>query len=299
MSVDQVAAVRRFNRTLTGRIGALQDEYLARPRPLGASRVLWEIGARGEEVRALRIRLGLDSGYLSRLLRSMEREGLIETEPDPRDSRVRFVTLTKAGIEEWKVLDRDSDALARSLLSPLTPSQRSKLVDAIGTVERLLTAGLVEIQIEDPTTDDARYCIRRYFAELDERFEGGFDPALSISADVHELTEPAGLLLLARLRDEPIGCGALKFHETAPAEIKRMWVDNSVRGLGLGLRLLNELEDQARRRDVRVVRLETNKTLFEAINLYRSAGYEEVPRFNDETFAHHWFEKRLRTPANQ
>jgi GNAT superfamily N-acetyltransferase len=160
-------------------------------------------------------------------------------------------------------------------------------------VERLLTAGLVRVDVEQPTTPAARFCIESYFAELDSRFDTGFDPSRSISADADELTEPAGLLLVARLRGEPIGCGALKLHGADPAEIKRMWVAPPARGLGVGRRILSELERHARPRGVRIARLETNRTLREATNLYRSAGYVEVDRFNDEPYAHHWFEKRL------
>jgi ribosomal protein S18 acetylase RimI-like enzyme len=149
------------------------------------------------------------------------------------------------------------------------------------------------IRVEDPTTAPARFCIDSYFAELDARFDTGFDPGLSISADAAELTAPAGLLLVVWRGDEPVGCGALKLRGTEPAELKRMWVSASARGLGLGRRLLTELEAHARRLGATVVRLETNHTLTEAIALYRSAGYVEVPPFNDEPYAHHWFEKRL------
>ena len=159
--------------------------------------------------------------------------------------------------------------------------------------ERRLRASMVRIAIEDPTTPDARWCIEQYFAELHARFEAGFDPALSISADAHELTPPAGALVVARLDDRPVGCGALKFHPGAPAELKRMWVAPEARGLGLGRRLLDELERLARDAGVEIVRLETNGTLTEAITLYRRSGYREVDAFNDEPYAHHWFEKRL------
>lgn len=151
----------------------------------------------------------------------------------------------------------------------------------------------VTFAVADPTSDDARYCVDAYFDELDGRFESGFDPRRSISADADELTEPEGLLLLARLHGEPVGCGALKLNDDEPAEIKRMWVAPSARGLGLGRRLLAELEEQARARGIMKVQLETNSTLTEAIRLYRSAGYEEVEPFNEEPYAHHWFEKRL------
>jgi DNA-binding MarR family transcriptional regulator/GNAT superfamily N-acetyltransferase len=286
-------AVRSFNRTVTQRIGALQDAYLARARPLGASRVLWEIGEDGTDLRALRVRLGIDSGYLSRLVRSLEQDGLVSVVPRATDKRVRTVQLTGAGRAEREVLDRRSDELASSLLAPLSAGQRARLVDAMGVVERLLVAGLVEVDVEDPTSPAARFCIQSYFAELETRFDTGFDPGRSISADADQLTEPAGLLLVARLRDEPTGCGALKFHGTEPAEIKRMWVAPTARGLGVGRRIVGELERHAGLRGVRLVRLETNQALHEAASLYRSAGYVEVAPFNDEPYAHHWFEKRL------
>jgi DNA-binding MarR family transcriptional regulator/GNAT superfamily N-acetyltransferase len=292
--MDDVAQVRAFNRTVTQRIGALQDAYLARGRPLGASRVLWEVGQGATDLRSLRVRLDLDSGYLTRLVRSLEDDGLVAIAPDPSDKRVRTVSLTRAGRAERALLDRRSDELASSFLAPLSDSHRARLIEAMGAVERLLTAGLVEVEIEDPTSPAARYCLESYFAELDTRFDAGFDPSQSISADADELTEPAGLLLVARLRDEPVGCGALKLHGGRPAEIKRMWVAPTARGLGVGRRLLAELERHARERGVRVVRLETNRTLVEASSLYRSAGYAEVDAFNDEPYAHHWFQKRLR-----
>ena len=152
---------------------------------------------------------------------------------------------------------------------------------------------MIEVAPIDPAHPSARHCLHEYFAELDRRFDTGFDPARSISADDEEMRPPAGLFLVAMLYNKPIGSGALKFHDHAPAELKRMWVDRSVRGLGVGRRLLSELEDQAAKHGVRTVRLETNKTLVEAISLYRSAGYTEVAAFNDEPYAHHWFEKQL------
>jgi DNA-binding MarR family transcriptional regulator/GNAT superfamily N-acetyltransferase len=291
MDTAAVRSVRSFNRTVTQRLGVLEDEYLGRARPLGASRVLWEIGDEGTDLRALRASLDLDSGYLSRLIRSLEADGLIAVEPDPADKRVRTVRLTAAGRAEREVIDTRSDDLAWSLLAPLKDTQRTRLVDAMAQVERLLTAGLVEVAVEDPHTPAARACIAAYFAELDDRVEGGFDPTVTIPADPDELTEPRGLLLLARLHDQPIGCAALKLHGDEPAEIKRMWVARSARGLGVGRRLLSEVEEHARARGARVLRLETIHELTEATALYRSAGYREVAPFNGEPHADHWFEK--------
>jgi ribosomal protein S18 acetylase RimI-like enzyme len=152
---------------------------------------------------------------------------------------------------------------------------------------------MVEIAPFDPAHPHARHCLQEYFSELDRRFDTGFDPARSIPADEDELRPPAGLFLVATLGADPIGCGALKFHDHEPTEIKRMWVAESARGLGIGRRLLSELEDHAAKHGARNVRLETNKSLVEAISLYRSSGYVEVAAFNDETYAHHWFEKEL------
>ncbi len=291
--VAQVAQVRRFNRTVTQRVGALDDRFLGRDRPLGEARLLWEIGLDGCDVRTLRARLDLDSGYLSRMLRSLEADGRVTVGPSAPDRRVRAARLTKRGRVEWRTLDRRSDALASSLLEPLTETQRTKLVAAMRDVERLLTAALVEIDVIEPSHRDAQFALASYFAELDRRFEDGFDVTQSIALDPSELAPPTGVLLLARLHGAPVGCGALRFHRRKPTEIKRMWVAPEVRGVGVGRRLLAELERRAREHGDRRVRLETNRALTEAIAMYRSAGYREVPPFNDERYGDHWFEKRL------
>lgn len=293
MRDEDIARVREFNRTVTQRIGVLNDEYLAQGRPLGASRVLWEIGPDGIDVRTIRARLGLDSGYLSRLLRNLEAEGLVTVKPDAADQRVRVVRLTKAGRVERAELDRRSDELAASLLASLDDHRSHELLDAMATVERLLTAGLVEFQVEDPTGPAASYCLQSYFDELTTRFDNGFDPSLGHAGDVTVFSEPTGLFLIAYLRGTPIGCGGLKFHNEHPADLKRMWVAETARGLGVGRRLLTELEQRASEGGAGVVLLETNKSLTEAINLYRTTGYTEIPSFNDEPYAHHWFEKHL------
>jgi|SRR5436305_500575 len=294
MSADpSIAQVRRFNRTVTQRVGALSDRYLWRDRTLGASRVLWEIGSEGCEVRSLRARLELDSGQMSRLLRALERDGLIDLSPSPADRRIRVARLTPAGLAERALLDERSDELATSMLAPLDARHRSELVAAMRTVERLMTASMVELRAVDPGGADARRCLRAYFAELNRRSDIPFDPAKGTSAEPHELRPPAGAFIVAYLRDEPIGCGALKHHRSEPSEIKRMWVAESARGLGIGRRLLAALEQVARDARAPAVRLDTNKTLIEAISMYRSAGYQEIPRFNSEPFAHHWFEKPL------
>jgi DNA-binding MarR family transcriptional regulator/GNAT superfamily N-acetyltransferase len=293
MDPTMIERVRGFNREVTQRVGALDDRYLARARPLGQARLLWEIGEDGCDVRTLRSRLDLDSGYLSRLLRSLEDAGLVTLGPGERVRRVRTARLTAAGWAERAALDRGSDALAASLLEPLNPQQRERLVAAMGEVQRLLTAALVQIAPADPAGAHARYCMGEYAAELDRRFAHGYAPARAIPVDAAALRPPRGLLLVATLRSEPVGCGALRFHDDAWSELKRLWVAPAARGLGVGRRLMGELEARAAEHGD-VVRLDTNGALTEAIALYRSSGYVEVAPFNDDIYPDHFFEKRLR-----
>ena len=145
----------------------------------------------------------------------------------------------------------------------------------------------------DPAHRDAVRCLAAYVAELNRRSASGYDPRVGVSAEPHELVPPAGSFLIAYLGHEAVGCGAVKHHRGAPSEIKRMWVTESARGLGIGRRLLSELEASAVKSGADRARLETNRALVEAIAMYRSAGYGEVPAFNEEPFADHWFEKRL------
>ena len=288
-----VEQVRRFNRTVTQRVGALDDHYLARGRPLAEARVLWEIGEDGCEVRALRARLELDSGHASRLLRALEADGLVTVEAAAPDRRVRMARLTPAGLAERDVLNRRAEELAASLLEPLTPPQRERLVGAMRDVERLLTAAMVEIRSIDPEHPDARQCLRSYFAELERRSDMPFDPLVGSTALPEELRPPVGEMVVAYLRAEPVACGALKHFGGGVSDLKRMWVADSARGLGLGRRLLGELESRAAQAGTRTLRLETNGALTEAMSLYRSVGFVEVPAFNDEQFAEHWFAKTL------
>lgn len=292
MADAMVDQLRRFNRVVTERVGVLNDRYLGRPRPLGEARVLWEIGD-GCEVRVLRSRLGLDSGYLSRLLRSLESQGVVGVAASNGDRRVRVARLTRAGRRERTMLDERSDVLARSLLAPLTSRQRDRLVAAMGDVERLLTAASVEIAPVDPAHPDAVHCLAEYVAELNRRSTRGFNPSRGATALPHEVRPPAGQFFVAYLHGEPIGCGAVKHHTGAPAELKRMWIAPNARGLGLGRRLLETLEACAARNGATVAHIETSAVLTEALALYRSAGWVEVPAFNDEPFADHWFEKTL------
>lgn len=293
MDAAAIATVRRFNRTVTLRAGVLDDGYLARGRSLAHARILFEIDNGHTEVRGLREHLDLDSGYLTRLLQALEREGLIRVDEDPDDRRVRRATLTEKGRAERLQYERLSDEHADGILSALDERQRETLVDAMATVDRLLTASMVEFAVVDPALPAARQATANYLAELGRRFRNGLITVGTASATDEEVTLPRGITLLATLHGEPAALGLLKFRGDGTTHLKRMWVSDELRGLGLGRRLLTTLESHAADHGIHTVQLETNNDLPEAIALYRSAGYIEVPPFNDEPNGDLWFEKRI------
>lgn len=290
-----VTALRRFSRVFTERIGALDDRYLDRDRPLGEARLLFEIGLAGPdpvEVGDLRDTLDLDTGYTSRLLRSLERDGLIVVGPSPLDGRRRVAGLTIAGRAEWEELDRRSAEQAAAVLAPLGPERAAELGGLLDRARRLLDAAAVHVAAVDPREPAAARALAAYVAELDRRFPAGFDPGDPVG-DPTRFEPPAGVFVLARLRGATVGCGGLTAIDDRAAEVKRMWVDPSARGLGIGTRLLADLEQRARDAGRRVVRLDTNSTLNEAIAMYERAGYRRIERYNDNADAELWFEKDL------
>lgn len=289
--MEHTAVLRRFNRTYTQRIGALDESFLGTGRPLGHSRLLFEIGDAGATVRELRDRLGLDSGYLSRLLRSLEAESLVSVRPDADDRRRRRVTLTRRGRGAWRRLEERSERLARDLVEPLSPRQRDRLSEALATADLLVRAATVRFEETDPTDQRAVEAMAAYFAEIGARF--GFEPGDAWRLDAESMARPHGCFVVAVSDGEPVACGGVQRLPDGSAEIKRMWVHDGWRGAGLGSRLLRHLEDLARTRGHTLVRLDTNDTLTEAIAMYERAGYRAIPRYNDNEWARCWFEKDL------
>ena len=293
MAADEIAQVRRFNRLVTQRAGALDDHFLGRDRPLGESRLLYEIGSQGADLRTLRGRLGLDAGYLSRLIQALQDKGLVRSGRASTDGRVRSVRLTAAGRREVREINRRSDESAAALLDSLTPSQRTRLVAAMSEVHRLLQLAGLRFERVDPAAEVARRSLDRYFEELDRRFESGFDPAAGPALDDRDFVPPRGAFLVAYVDGEPVACGGVKSMSPGVGYLKRMWVADSVRGLGIGRRMLGALEAQARELGMTTLRLETNRVLHEAIRMYHTAGYRKVAPFNADPYAQYWFEKVL------
>ena len=154
-------------------------------------------------------------------------------------------------------------------------------------------AGDLLLKEVDPTGPEASWCLTQYFHELESRFDEGFSPERSLEADASVFRPPSGAFLLGTVDGRPMACGALKLMEGRVGYIKRMWVDDWLRGRGMGRRLLSALEAVAARYGCTSVQLETHRALEEARALYRSAGYEVCEPFNDEVYAHHWFRKTL------
>lgn len=286
-----IEQVRSFNRAVTRGTGALNESYLGRGRSLGLARLLFEVGPDGNDIRSMREALALDSGYASRLLKSLEAEGLVTIESDGEDRRRKLVTLTAKGLAERGAYDALSDDLAQNLLTALSGTQRERLVAAMAEVEKLMNAASIVITVEPEDSRDVQYCVAAYYRELDERFEGGFDPGNGGYAG--KPSGAAGAFVIARLHGRAIGCGGLKPLDASTGEIKRMWVAPEARGLGVACRLLAALEDKARQDGMTRILLDTNRSLVEAQAMYLKAGYRHIERYNDNSYADFFFEKKL------
>ena len=289
--LNPVSRVRRFNRAVTSAVGALDTSFLGRGRPLGAARVLNAIGHGRPDVAEIRDYLGLDSGLMSRLLRSLEDEGVIETMAHEGDARRRVASLTRAGKREFSAYEALSNTQAEGFLA--RHSQREALLAAMDLIASALTRERIALDEMDPRSDAARYCLGEYYAELGRRLKQGFDVSLSRDPDAKDMRRPRGSFIVAMSDTLPIGCVGLKGTDHGYAEIKRLWVAPSARGLGLGRRLMDATERAARDLGIKLLRLDTNSALPEAGRLYRSTGWREIPRFNDDPYPDLFFEKRI------
>jgi DNA-binding MarR family transcriptional regulator/GNAT superfamily N-acetyltransferase len=291
--MDRTATLRHFNRTYTQRLGALDESFLGLGMPLAAARLLYEIGLEGATARSLRDRLGLDSGYLTRLLRSLQDRELVTVHPDLDDRRLRRATLTPQGRSTYRRLEDRSEELAKRILEPLSNRQRDRLTEALRTADLLIRAATVQLREVHPQSPVALAAVDRYFAELDRRFSEGFDSTTAHAADVATMGTGASAFVVAISDGLPVGCGSISQLSPTIGEIKRMWVAGEWRGAGLGSRLLRHLESNGAQLGFRTIRLDTNKSLTEAMALYERSGYRRIERYNDNPYAHAWFEKDI------
>ncbi|MFN3994241.1 MAG: GNAT family N-acetyltransferase [Tabrizicola flagellatus] len=290
--LDAVARLRRFNRAVTREAGALDTSFLGRGRPLGAVRVLVMVRPEGTDVALIRDRLGLDSGLMSRFLRSLEREGLIETGPDPDDRRRRIARLTAAGEAEVAAYDAIGHARAARLIAR-AGARAGELVAAMDLIATLLNRDQLEIRPADPDSPEMLSCWRGYFDELCARVPGArpeLFPVPDPGADSYR--PPHGRCLVAWSDDLPVGCVSLRPIDATTAEVKRLWVDASARGQGLARRLMAAIEDEARAMGLAALKLDTNSALAEAIALYRQTGWTDIAPYTGAP-ADTWLGKTL------
>lgn len=273
--LSDIARLRRFNRAVTREVGALDHSYLGRGRPLGAARVLQLVTEAGTEVALIRDRLALDSGLMSRLLRSLEEEGLVITATDPADRRRRVARLTPAGAAENAAYRDIGHAAAEATLAR-AGGQTSALLQAMDLIATQLLHDVTEIVEADPDTPEALGCLAAYYGLLVEAIPDLPADKLPLPLpDAAAYRPPQGVFLLALSDGMPVGCVSLRPLEGVEAEVKRLWVHPDARGQGLARRLMAALETRARAMGYQRLKLDSNSALTDAITLYRRMGWAD------------------------
>ncbi len=290
--LSDIARLRRFNRAVTREVGALDHSYLGRGRPLGAARVLQLVTAAGTDVALIRDQLALDSGLMSRLLRSLEDEGLLETITDPADRRRRIARLTPAGAAENAAYLEIGHAAAEATLAQ-AGRQTTALLQAMDLIATQLLHDVTEIIAVDPDTPEALTCLAAYYQLLIDTIPDLPADKLPLPLpDAAAYRPPQGVFLLALSDGMPIGCVSLRPLEGAEAEVKRLWVHPDARGQGLARRLMTALEARARALGYQRLKLDSNSALTEAITLYRRMGWTDCASYTGFP-ADVWMEKAM------
>ena len=312
---DSVSAVRRFNRFYTRRIGILDRGHLESPFSLAEVRVLYELAhwpdthADAPTATAVGRELGLDAGYLSRILRKFERRGLVRRTAAPDDARQQHLHLTPNGRAMYAGLDARAADDVKSLLHELDHARRSRLVGAMSTIQQVLNStnghdehashGAPEFILRRPTSGDYGWVVERhgtvYAAEYgwDERFEA---LVARIVADFIEQFDPLrDRCWIAERHGERVGSIFLVRHPERPgvAKLRLLLVEPSARGLGLGAALVDACSTFARQAGYHTITLWTNSVLTSARRLYEAAGYRLVDesthnRFGPELVGQTW-----------
>lgn len=293
---QRVGAVRRFNRFWTRRIGVLREGYLESPFSLTEVRVLYEL-ARSEETTASELgkELGLDAGYLSRILRGFQGRGLISKKPSKTDGRRSLLRLTEEGQETFAPLDARSREDVGAMLGALSAAEQDRLIGAMRTIEELLGArpeAKVPYLLRPHEPGDMGWVVHRhgilYAREYgwDERFEA---LVARIVADFVDNFDPAKERCWIAESDRAIlGCVFIVKESDTVAKLRLLLVEPEARGLGLGTRLVEECVRFARSRGYEKLTLWTNSVLDAARHIYEEKGFEIV-----EEEEHHSFGKYL------
>jgi len=279
-----VAAVRRFNRFYTKTIGVLGAHYYDSPFSVTEARVLYELAHRdGVTAAELGADLGLDAGYLSRILRRFAHDKLITRATSTADGRRSHLSLTKRGRAAFAAMNDRSSAEIRSMLSPATGAESARLVDAMGAIETILNRATTErapVVLRPPTHGDLGWVVHRhgalYAAEygLDVRFEA---LVARIVADFAEHGDPArDRCWIAEQNGAIVGSVFLMQKSKTVAKLRLLYVEPHARGQGIGHQLVKECVNTARALGYRKMTLWTQSSLDAARRIYQQMGFKRV-----------------------
>jgi DNA-binding MarR family transcriptional regulator/GNAT superfamily N-acetyltransferase len=279
--MESVATVRQFNRFYTNLIGALRGGLLDSPYSLTEARVIFELASAGPGgVPDLRQRLDIDAGYLSRILRRLESDGVAERERSTVDGRRQLIRLTERGWKIFADLDERSNAQIAGLLDRLEPAEERRLVAAMSAIEDILSGAKkpTSVVLRPLGPGDLGWVVQRHGALYAARY--GWDQTFEalvarIVADYAAAHDPQReSAWIAEVDGMPVGCVFCVRRDEQTAQLRLLLVEPSARGAGVGTRLVNECLRFARRAQYREIMLWTNDVLAEARRIYQRAGFE-------------------------
>ena len=287
--MNRVDAIRRFNRFYTRRIGVLETRYLGSPFPLPQARVLYELGQRGVATASeLGAELDLDLGYLSRLVQSLRRQGLLQGEPSKEDARRVRLSLSAKGRKVYLQLDARSRQEVAGMLDQLPAPQQQRLVGALQAVEAVLERKDKPVSLREHRPGDIGWVVHahgRFYAEeygWDERFEALV--AEIAAAFVQNFDRKRERCWIAEMDGEPVGSVFVVKDTKTTAKLRLLIVDPKARGRGLGKRLVEECIRFAREKGYRRLALWTQSNLAAARGIYRAAGFRKVKEEKHASF---------------
>lgn len=280
----RIAAVRHFNRFYTRQIRVVQDKLLSSRFSLAEANVLYEILHRDEPTATeLSADLRVDPGYLSRILRRLERAGLVERRPSERDRRQSLLALTAAGRKAFGELDRLARDDVRELLAPVEPADQRRLLGAMRTIEGVLGDGTADgsfLVLRPHEPGDLGWIVERHGVLYEREYGWGarFEALVArIAADFLADFDPAReRCWIAELGGQRVGCVVLVADSDEVARLRLLLVEPAARGHGLGRRLIQECIRFARRTGYRKLTLWTRNQLTAARRLYQEAGFRRV-----------------------
>lgn len=294
-SDERVAAVRAFSRFYTRQVGLLRDGYLETPFSVTEARVLYELANRERTVAAdLTRELGLDAGYLSRILRGFRRRGLIERRPSSEDGRRTELRLSKRGRSVFSSLDARSRKDIGTLLAGLAVADQDRLVAAMRTVERLLggdrAAGGGAVVLRPPRAGDLGWVVQRHGAVYAQEYGWNeeFEALVAgiVATYVEQLDPTRERCWIAERDGENVGCVFLVKKTRTVAKLRLLLVEPAARGQGIGSRLVTECVRFAREAGYRKVVLWTNSVLTDARRVYERAGFTLTAEESHHSFSH-------------